>query len=392
MIETLPTPKGREFLLMEGGPLYRLQCRLGLIRAGAPRIVRRATLSVIITWVILFILSAIRHEAFGHEVVVPFLRDFSAYTRFVIAIPMLILAEVILGPRFAAAAAYFITSGLISPKDYGGFDNAVERTLRTRDSGVAEFILIWLAYSISIFGGQQFAVHTSSWIYTSSGSHTPAGWWAFLFCGPLLNFLMLRWLWRLILWGQFLNRMSKLDLQIFPPHPDQAGGLGFVGRTQQFFSMVLFAYSAGMAGIIANQAIYDKLPLQQFAPAIITYVVLVEMIVLFPIVVFFHNLHDLRIKGLYQYGALATAYTSAFHSKWIRGENPHNEPLLGSADIQSLADLGNSFELVKKMDHLPMNPRTPIQLALACLIPMAPLLLIVLPLKEVLKLLLKAVM
>ena len=392
MIERLHTPKGREFLLMEGGPLYRLQCRLGLIRAGAPRVAQRATLSVIITWGILFILSAIRHEAFGHNVVVPFLRDFSAYTRFVIAIPMFILAEVVVGPRFARAAAYFITSGLVSPKDFNAFDDAVERTLRTRDSGFPEFILVLLAYAISVFGGQQYVVHISSWIYTPSGAHTPAGWWAFFFCGPLLNFLMFRWIWRLILWGRFLHWMSKLDLQIFPPHPDQAGGIGFVGRTQQFFSIVLFAYSAGLAGVIANQAVYDKIPLESFVPAIISYVVLVELIVLFPIVVFFHNLHDLRIKGLYQYGALATAYTAAFHHKWIQGDNPDNDPLLGTGDIQSLADLGNSFELVRKMDHLPMNPRTPIQIALACLIPMAPLLLIVLPLKEVLKLLVKAVL
>jgi hypothetical protein len=392
MIEGLHTLKDREFLLMEGGPLYRLQRRLGLIREGAPRVARRALLSIFLTWVVLLILSVITGDAFGHRVDVPFLRDFSAYTRFLVAIPMLILAEVVVGPRFARAAAYFINSGLVPSHDYEAFDDAVDRTLRTRDSGISEFILIVISYAIALIGGQQFAVRHSSWMFTASGAHTPAGWWAFFFCGPLLNFLMLRWFWRLILWGRFLHWMSKLDLQIFPPHPDQAGGLGFVGRTQQFFSMVLFAYSAGIAGVIANQAVYDKLPLQSFVPAIVSYVVLVELVVLFPIVVFFHNLHDLRIKGLYQYGALATAYTSAFHRRWIEGKNPESEQLLGTADIQSLADLGNSFELVRKMDHLPMNPRTPIQIALACLIPMAPLLLIVMPLSEVLKLLFKAIM
>src|SRR5215468_4853446 len=108
MIEPLHTPKNREFLLMEGGPLYLIQRRLGLLREGAPRIVRRALLSFFLTWVVLFILTAIRHQAFGHDVDVPFLRDFSAYTRFIIAVPVLIFAEVILGPRFAKAAAYFI--------------------------------------------------------------------------------------------------------------------------------------------------------------------------------------------------------------------------------------------------------------------------------------------
>ncbi len=391
MIETLPTPKGREFLLMEGGPLFRIQRRLGLIRTDAPLVARRALLSFLLTWGALFVLAAIQHNAFGHDVAVPFLRDFSVYSRFLIAVPMLIFAENILGPRFSQAASYFVTSGLVIPKDYDAFDNAIERGLRLRDSVIAEVILAVLSYSITI-SGQQLAGHHSSWMRTSSDTLTLAGWWTIFFCGPLLNFLMLRWLWRLLLWAQFLFRMSKLDLQIFPPHPDQAGGLGFVGRTQQFFGVVLFAYSAGIAGVIANQVMYEKVPLQSFAPSIACYVVFVEILVLLPIIVFYSDLREMKIKGLYQYGALATAYDSKFHHKWIFGENPSAEPLLGTADIQSLADLGNSFEFVNKMDNFPMNPRTPIQLALACLLPMSPLLLIIMPLKDVLKLLMKAIM
>lgn len=390
-METLPTPKGREFLLMEGGPLYLLQKRLGLIRYHAPLIARRALISVVLTWGVLLVLTLLDHRAFGGSLRVPFLRDFGAYTRFLIAVPLLIAAENILGPAFAKAASYFVTSGLLTPKDYNAFDDAVDGGLRRRDSGLAEFLLLLLAYVLSITG-LIYAVQTSNWTHTEAGARTAAGWWFMLFCTPLLNFLLLRWLYRLFLWGQFLKRMSTLDLQIFPPHPDEAGGLGFVGRTQQFFSVILFAYSAAVAGIIANDAIYDKVPLQSFVPAVAAYVIIVVTLVLLPVAVFFHKLHETKLKGLYQYGALATAYTSSFHHKWIRGDNPDHEKLLGTGDLQSLADLGNSFEYVYKMDHLPMNPRTPIQLALACLIPMAPLLLIVLPLKDVLKLLLKAVM
>lgn len=57
-----------------------------------------------------------------------------------------------------------------------------------------------------------------------------------------------------------------------------------------------------------------------------------------------------------------------------------------------LADLGNSFAFVEKMKLLPMSSRTPIHLAPACLIPMAPLRLTMMPLKEILKLLAKVVM
>ena len=95
----------RSFLLMEGGPLYRLEKRVGLIREHAPFTIRRAVVSVFITWLPLLILSAIQGRAVGHNVTMPFLRDFSAYARFLLSVPLLLVAEVFLGPRIAGARA-----------------------------------------------------------------------------------------------------------------------------------------------------------------------------------------------------------------------------------------------------------------------------------------------
>lgn len=58
---------------------------------------------------------------------------------------MLIAAVNIVGPRFAGAASYFVTSGLLTPKDHDAFDNAVERTLKLRDSMLPETIIVLLA-------------------------------------------------------------------------------------------------------------------------------------------------------------------------------------------------------------------------------------------------------
>ena len=390
-----PNAKERAFLLTEGGPLYRIQKRLKLIRERSPQVLV-AGLSIFVTWVPLFILSAAQGGAYRTATVaVPFLHDFGAYTRFLVALPILILAETFLGPRLAKAAAFFVTSGLVLEKDYSRFDAAIERGLRLRDSTAAELLLVAGGYAISLTALKSMAVHAATWSasYTGTGFHlTWAGWWLVAFCSPFLNFLLLRWVWRLFLWGQFLWRMNKLDLQLFPPHPDEAGGLGFVGRAQQFFGIILFAYSAATAGVLADTVIYDKVPLQHFAGPVVAYVVIAVGIVLAPLLVFAVRMHETKIKGLYQYGSLATSYTSAFHHRWINKDPAASEPLLGTADLQSLADLGNSYGFIKGMDDLPMNPRTPIHLALACLIPMAPLLLIVLPLKEMLKLLFKAVL
>src|SRR5271163_4724412 len=105
-------------LLMEGGPFFNLQRRLGLITQNSNRIKRRALLAALVTWLPLFLLAAIHGRAFGRSVPVPFVRDFSAYTRFLLAIPILVFAENILGPKIASAAAYFVNSGLVLEKNY----------------------------------------------------------------------------------------------------------------------------------------------------------------------------------------------------------------------------------------------------------------------------------
>jgi hypothetical protein len=302
------------------------------------------------------------------------------------------MAETVLGPRLAHAASHFVESGVVIEEDFAKFDAAVEGGLRWRDSAIAEVILIFLAYAVTIANLLTTAVHVSTWyaIRTDSGiSLTWSGWWFVLFCVPLFQFLTLRWLWRLFLWAQFLWRMNGLNLQLIATHPDQAGGLAFVGESQRFFGIVLFAYSIAVAGVMANGVIYDKLSLQHFAPLIGSYVFVAVLFVLAPLLVFTGSLLATKRLGLYEYGTLATEYTSSFQHKWITDRKQTEEVLLGTGDIQSLADLGNSYTFVEKMNALPVGPRTPIHLALACLIPMAPLLLTVMPMGEVLKMLLK---
>jgi hypothetical protein len=382
----------RRFLLTEGGPSYRVETRLGLIRANSPSVLRLSSLSILATWAPLLVLSATQGDAIGHLVPITFLDDFAVHARFLLAIPIMLVAATILGPKFADAASHFVESGLVPEQDLKRFDVAIEFGLRWRDSGAAELVLVILAYAITVVNLRLTAVHVSTWyaLRTVSGiALTWAGWWLVLFCVPLMQFLTLRWLWRLFLWAQFLWRMNCLKLQLVPTHPDGAGGLAFVGDTQQYFGIVLFAFSIPVSGVLANSIIYDNLPLLHFAPAIAVYVLAAIAVFLLPMLLFSRTLWQTKRLGLYQYGTLAREYTSLFHMKWIIDPRPKQEGLLGSADIQSLADMGNSHSYVKNMNVVPMGIRTPLYLALACLIPMAPLVLTMMPLKEIVKMVLK---
>jgi hypothetical protein len=384
-----------ELLLTEGGPTYRLQVRLGLMRANAPRTVRRAFLSILLTWVLLLVLSAMQGNAIGHQVAIPFLSDFAVHARFLFAVPILLVAKLILGPCLAHAAHHFVESGLVVKQDFAKFDAAIESGHKWRDSVLAESVILLLAYLGTGAGLVSTAVHVSTWyaLNTDSGvALTWAGWWFVLFCVPLLQFLALRWLWRLFLWTQFLWRMNRLDLKLVPTHPDEAGGLAFLGESQRFFGILLFGYSITVAGVLANGVIYDKIPLPHFAPVIAAYVFISVAIVMLPLFLFATTLRKTKVLGLFQYGTLAMEYTSSFHHKWITDRRRTDEALLGTGDIQSLADLGNSYSLVEKMNVVPMGLRTPINLTLACLVPLLPLLLTMMPLGEILKMVLKVVL
>ena len=76
---------------------------------------------------------------------------------------------------------------------------------------------------------------------------------------------------------------------------------------------------------------------------------------------------------------------------WRGKTEPAAEPLLGTGDIQSLADLGNSFEIIRKMRILPVELSDFIAFVLPGLIPALPLAATVMPLGEIVKNLLKLI-
>jgi hypothetical protein len=107
--------------------------------------------------------------------------------------------------------------------------------------------------------------------------------------------------------------------------------------------------------------------------------------------VFSPQLARAKRTGLLEYGAFAVRYVREFEVKWLRGAAPASEALLGSGDIQSLADLANSFNVVRSMRVTPISKEALLRLAMAVIAPIAPLLLTTMPLEALLKRLLDLV-
>ncbi len=380
------------FSLATGGPWNRLQEKLGLLGPESLNPGRRAALSILVTWLPLLALSAAEGLAVGDTVKVPFLHDFAAYTRFLIATPLLILAEGLIGPQIAAVAAQFHRSGLVSDSDRPKYDAALMRAVRMRDSMVVELVLLALAAGSVLLVIEEFPFGFSTWrSHVSAAGHarTLAGWW-YLVVGVLLfQFLLWRWLWRLLVWYVFLWRMSRLDLQLIATHPDRSAGLGFVGDGQRFFWVIVSAFSFTALGVLGDEIVYAGVPLANFEFVIAGYVLVVLAAFLLPLTVFSPAMGRAKIRSVHEYGALAVFHNQLFHRKWVQGEHGKEEVPLGVPEISSLADLANACDVLYRMRPVPFDPKDALALGLAALVPLTPLTLTVLPAPKMFDMLLK---
>jgi hypothetical protein len=109
-----------------------------------------------------------------------------------------------------------------------------------------------------------------------------------------------------------------------------------------------------------------------------------------PLTMFTPRLFRTKHKGLLEYGKLATTYVTCFDEKWARGV-VQGDRILGSSDIQSLADLGSSYTMVHEMRLVPFGLDDVLPLVGIAALPLLPLLLTVMPLDQIVTRLLKTI-
>ena len=381
------------FSLVLGGPLYQLFRSAHLSGTGLELLRRRIIVISLFAWLPLLLLAALNGQLLGGDVAVPFLQDAEVHVRFLIAMPLLIVAEIVVHRRMHLVVRQFLERNLIPESARERFDSAIASALRLRNSVPAELLLVALVYGVGVFIVWRVytVLDTSTWHTLPAddrGSRlSAAGMWYAYVSLPLFQFLLLRWYFRIFIWLRFLWQVSRIDLNLLPIHPDRLGGLGFLSNTAYAFVPLALAHGAVVAGQIANRIFHLGAELLSFKVEIALEVCIVQFLVFAPLLLFTHQLAQSKRAGLREYGTLAARYIRDFDSKWLRGNTPAREPLVGSADVQSLADMGNSFEGVRKMRVAPVTRDAIVQLAVATAVPVAPLLLTIMPLEELVKLL-----
>jgi hypothetical protein len=367
----------QDFSLVLGGPLFQLLRRSRLSGDVLELVQQRITALVTIAWLPLAVLSLVDGMTRTVSLSVPFLKDFEANGRFLIALPLLIVAELIVHQRMLPVVRQFRDRQLIPDSALPRFEAAIDASFRLRNSVIAEILLVALVYGLGVMVFWRYvALSTATWYATpGAGGLTPslAGKWYAYVSLPLYQFLLLRWYYRLLIWAGFLWRIARIPLQLVPTHPDRVGGLGFLSNIVYAFTPIASAHGVMLAGLIANRIFYTGASLPDFKLEILLLLIFLLVIVFGPFIVFSPQLARAKRMGLREYGTLAGRYVREFDEKWLRGGAAANEPLVGSADLQSLADLANSFDVVKTMRVAPVTRDAFVFLSVATLVPVLPL-------------------
>jgi hypothetical protein len=304
------------------------------------------------------------------KVLDPVVRDPAVHVRLLVAIPLLFLAEALLEER-SGASFRLLVEGYVRQK--GDATPIARGAERLRDSALLEVAILALAVGLSqyvFWGGSG-----SSGVFHSvrlSRLHSAPFIWYGLVGLPVYQFLLGRMLYRWGIWSRVLFSLSRLELDPVSTHPDRAAGLGCVAEPVPAFAAVVLANSAVIAASWGYEMVASGVELKAFGPGYVASVVGAMTLALGPMLAFSRTLLWARIRGLRQYQTLALRYDRLFHQRWIIEED--DTCLLGTSDIQSLADLGTSYERLESARIVPFGPRSVVIVFVATFLPVVPLL------------------
>lgn len=363
-------------------PPAHVERALHLRHGHDPERIRRAVAVALLTWLPLATLVVAEDFSRGGGHAPNFVEQLTVHARFLLAGPLLVLAEAICVPQLASIAQHFLVTRLVRESDRARFDEAVESTRRLGASRVAELVVWIVAYAVALSLWRIVPPETlPRWHASLVGGRAQlswAGYWHVLVSLPFLLVLVMGWLWRIALWARFLARVAALDLRVVPSHPDQTGGLRFVAYTARAVAPLGFALGTIGAGAAGAQVMLQGQSLEHFVRLVVVILVVMALLAVLPTLVFSGKLIGAMRRGVFEYGAVAGRVGQELDQKWV-GREKMPEPPLPANDFSAAADLNQVVANVYKIWPVPLHLPSLAALLLATALPFLPVVLLKVP-------------
>ncbi len=369
------------FLIFSQGPLYKFYQWAGLVKDPLHFYKQRVIIICLFTWFPLLVLTMLSDVKLSM-----FISDIDVHVRLLLSLALLLYAEVNANERLQIVVRLLAKLQIISKNDLPKYEKIVASAVRFSGSITVEILLFVFAITVGRWISNHLLPYDfSNWYVikrdTQISLTLPGYWYAFVSL-PIFQFILLRWYYRVLIWYRLLWQVARLNLQLDSLHPDKAGGIGFLVNSVYGFALFLFAHSFLLSGIILNLIINTGANLWQFKYEIITWMILLILIPLLPMTFFAIKLVRTKRDGTNEYAAFANQYVNAFRKKWLHPNVETKEVLLGTPDIQSLSDLGNSYSVCEHMRVLPFGKSSVLFILVLTGLPFIPLIFTVIPLEK----------
>lgn len=360
--------------LVGTGFFFRFQKKSRWLGGDAKGYRKRVFLQACITWLPLFILAMAQGVAWGSRTEFTFLKDFATHARFLLVLPLLILAEPMADNRLRLLTGQFFRSGILSMDEMPAFSEVKGKIRKIVDSHIPDLVIAVMVVVNIVLRWYGKPPELSTW-WNKPGTDefelSWAGGWYLMVSLPLLQYNLLHWIWRWVVWAIYYFRLSRLDLHLNPAHPDGAGGIAFLGVPMGPFFTVSLALSILFSGVFTERILFLHEKLASFYVPMAAFTVFIILLNVLPMLAFTMQLSKSRKSGLLKYGSLIQAHHRQFDEKWL-GRLIH-EDLLGLPEASSMTDLNSSYASVRAMGFVPFNLRTMKSGIFISIIPMVPL-------------------
>jgi hypothetical protein len=358
------------FSLFEGDGLQRLYGKLHLSRFSRFALIKRSAAMVLLTWVPVAVLALIGGNSGGGLVETNFFADFAAYAQFLIALPLFMLAEFIIDTSTRSAARAFVSDGIVREEDLPRLERINVQIARLRTSLWPDLICIALAFGMSAvilvpeFGASPLPTwHVENWSWGRSLSLP--GWWEFVIAIPVMNYTWLRLIWKILLWIFYLQRLSRMKLELHPTHVDLTAGIGFISRTQAQFAIFILAYGISNVAATVGYEIailhYDLGKLPVWGP-LAAFAVGAPLLFTLPLFMFTRQLYRSKKRALAIFRRRVTEHSRKIEARWLSGSTSPDSAAEEIRHLTELATLGSMFTRIQDMRVVPFDLRSFLQL------------------------------
>lgn len=375
-------------LLTTSDRLARLAPRLGLrpwLRPPAQQAARVAVY-LLAAWVLPMLLASVQGERPG---ALSFLDDYETHLRSLVAMPLLLFAETRIDPEVRS-----VVSSLSSGRRCRRPDELRARVRRleplTRHPLVG-VVLLLLAFLVVPTWIREHTSGLETWIFQAAGDRrelTIAGIWQAWVVVPLYAFLLIRWLWRWIVLTLVFARSAPLVRPIVS-HGDRCGGFSFVSAASATFAWVIAGASSLVAARWVSAVSRGAVTTQTVTNHAVAVVVLSTTIAFLPMTGFAFHFARAKRCGLRRYRIVLEGHARNIERAWSRRPYP---ALVSSEESSSLADLNAVYGCVRRMRVIPFRRRHLVVVALAAIFPMVPVFAMILPIDEIVREVLQALL